>query len=64
MKQISNTQTKPIDMTRISGSATALYDEMVKRLTPVMIQDAAKYYFNTNNYDRFVLLPETTAPAK
>ncbi|MEO5902991.1 MAG: hypothetical protein ABIQ55_03160, partial [Gemmatimonadaceae bacterium] len=42
----------------------APYDNMVRNLTPAMIQDAAKLYFNTANYDRFVLLPETTAPAK
>jgi len=40
------------------------YDDMVRKLTPAMIQEAAKLYFNTTNYDRFVLLPETTAPAK
>lgn len=42
----------------------SLYDEMVKKLTPAIIQDAAKLYFNTANFDRFVLLPETAAPAK
>jgi len=35
-----------------------VYDEMVKKLTPAMLQQAAKQYFNTANYDRFVLLPE------
>jgi zinc protease len=46
------------------GGLGAPYDEMVKRLTPAMIQQAAKTYFNTANYARFVLLPETTpAPA-
>jgi zinc protease len=40
------------------------YDEMVRNLTPAMIQAAAKKYFNTANYARFVLLPESTAPAK
>ncbi|MEO5590206.1 MAG: insulinase family protein [Gemmatimonadaceae bacterium] len=34
------------------------YDRMVKGLTPAMIQQAAKTYFNTKNYARFVLLPE------
>ena len=29
-----------------------------KSLTPAQIQEAAKLYFNTNNYARFVLLPE------
>ena len=43
------------------GSA---YDELVKSLTPAMLQQAAKQYFNTANYARFVLLPETTAGAK
>ncbi|HZJ01259.1 MAG TPA: insulinase family protein [Gemmatimonadaceae bacterium] len=36
------------------------YDEMVKKLTPAMIQAAAKKYFDTSNYARFVLLPETS----
>jgi zinc protease len=40
------------------------YDEMVKRLTPEMIQNAAKTYFNTANYARFVLLPETSPATK
>ncbi|HKY96741.1 MAG TPA: insulinase family protein, partial [Gemmatimonadaceae bacterium] len=40
------------------------YDEMVRQLTPAMIQAAAKKYFNTANYARFVLLPEAAAPAK
>ena len=39
------------------------YDEMVKKLTPAMIQQAARKYFNTGNYARFVLLPETSAGA-
>ncbi len=43
---------------------TSVYDEMVKRLTPAMLQDAAKQYFNTSNYARFVLLPETVATGK
>ena len=37
---------------------TSVYDDMVKRLTPAQIQQAAKQYFNTGNYARFVLLPE------
>jgi zinc protease len=37
---------------------TSVYDEMVKRLTPAQLQQAAKQYFNTSNYARFVLLPE------
>jgi zinc protease len=35
------------------------YDQMVKSLTPAQIQQAAKVYFDTKNYLRFVLLPET-----
>ncbi len=35
------------------------YDQMVKSLTPAQIQQAAKLYFDTKNYLRFVLLPET-----
>jgi predicted Zn-dependent peptidase len=34
------------------------YEQMIKSLTPAQIQEAAKMYFNTNNYARFVLLPE------
>ena len=34
------------------------YDEMIKNLTPAQIQEAAKKYFDTQNYARFVLLPE------
>ena len=40
------------------------YDEMVRRLTPAMIQQAAKTYFNTANYARFVLLPESSGATK
>jgi zinc protease len=47
------------DLTTL-GSA---YDDMVKALTPAILQQAAKQYFNTANYARFVLLPETTAGA-
>lgn len=42
------------------GGLTSKYDEMVKALTPAMLQAAAKQYFNTANYARFVLLPEAT----
>ncbi len=42
----------------------APYDAMVKALTPAMIQQAAKTYFNTANYARFVLLPETASAPK
>ncbi|MEO8563587.1 MAG: insulinase family protein [bacterium] len=38
------------------------YDDMVKTLTPAQIQDAAKKYFDTGNYARFILLPETPVP--
>jgi len=43
---------------------TSQYDEMVKKLTAAMLQDAAKQYFNTSNYARFVLLPESVATGK
>ncbi|HTE44040.1 MAG TPA: insulinase family protein [Gemmatimonadaceae bacterium] len=35
------------------------YDEMLKNLTPALIQQAAKKYLDTANYARFVLLPES-----
>lgn len=35
------------------------YDAMLKALTPAQIQGAARMYFNTSNYARFVLLPES-----
>ena len=38
------------------------YDEMVKNLTAKEIQDAAKKYFNTSRYAKFVLLPELPRP--
>jgi zinc protease len=34
------------------------YDEMVRKLTAADLQRAARLYFNTANYARFVLLPE------
>jgi zinc protease len=34
------------------------YDQMLAGLTAAQIQDAAKKYFDTKNYARFVLLPE------
>ena len=40
----------------------APYDELVKKISPAMIQDAAKKYFDTKNYARFVLLPENAPP--
>ncbi len=36
----------------------AAYDAMVRRLTAADIQQAARKYFDTANYARFVLLPE------
>ncbi|MGK2962754.1 MAG: M16 family metallopeptidase [Gemmatimonadaceae bacterium] len=41
----------------LAGLGSA-YDEMVRRLTAADLQGAARYYFNTENYARFVLLPE------
>ena len=35
------------------------YDTMIKRITPQMIRDAARQYFDTGNYAKFLLLPET-----
>ena len=46
------------------GGLGPSYDEMVKKLTPAMIQAAAKQYFNTSNYARFVLLPETASASR
>ena len=46
------------------GGLGTPYDDMVKALTPAMIQQAARTYFNTANYARFVLLPETPAASK
>ncbi len=43
-------------------SALGAYDAMVKNLTAAQIQDAAKRYFNTQNYARFVLLPQASKP--
>jgi zinc protease len=40
----------------------APYDDLVKKITAAQIQDAAKKYFDTKNYARFVLLPEAPAP--
>jgi len=37
----------------------APYDEMLKNLTGAQLQEAARRYFDTANYARFVLLPET-----
>ncbi|MEO6528830.1 MAG: insulinase family protein [Gemmatimonadaceae bacterium] len=41
----------------LSGFLSA-YDDMVRALTPKQIQDAARKYFDTGNYARFILLPE------
>jgi len=46
------------------GGLGPAYDEMVKKLTPAMIQAAAKKYFDTSNYARFVLLPENSGTTK
>lgn len=46
------------------GGLGPAYDEMVKKLTPAMIQQAARKYFDTSNYARFVLLPEASGGAK
>ena len=43
---------------RTSPACSAPYDAMIKNLTPAQIQEAAKKYFDTTNYARFVLLPE------
>ena len=40
----------------------APYEAMIAALTPAQIQKAARQYFDTKNYARFVLLPETPAP--
>lgn len=40
----------------------APYDAMLAGLTGAQIQDAAKKYFDTTNYARFVLLPEAGKP--
>jgi zinc protease len=42
----------------ISGLLGA-YDDMIKNLTGATIQEAARKYFDVNNYARFVLLPES-----
>lgn len=38
------------------------YDGMIRALTPAQVQAAARRYFNTSNYARFVLLPEDGRP--
>ncbi|HEX7939154.1 MAG TPA: hypothetical protein VF483_09205, partial [Gemmatimonadaceae bacterium] len=40
----------------------APYDALVKNISAAQIQDAAKRYFDTKNYARFVLLPEAAPP--
>jgi zinc protease len=37
------------------------YEAMIRNLSPRQIQDAAKRYFNTQNYAKFVHLPEKKA---
>jgi zinc protease len=46
------------------GGLGSPYDEMVKKLSAADLQAAAKLYFNTKNYARFVLLPETSKPGQ
>jgi predicted Zn-dependent peptidase len=41
------------------GGLVGPYEEMIKKLTPAQIQEAAKTYLNVSNYARFVLLPES-----
>ena len=38
---------------------TAAYDNLIKTISPAMIQNAAKKYFDVSNYAQFVLLPES-----
>ncbi len=38
------------------------YDELVKKISAAQIQEAARRYFDTKNYARFVLLPEAAPP--
>ena len=40
------------------GGLGSPYDDLVKKLTVQQLQAAARKYFNTSNYARFVLLPE------
>jgi zinc protease len=40
----------------------APYDDMIRKLTPAQVQQAARAYFNLNNYTRVVLMPEGTKP--
>ena len=40
----------------------APYDALVKNINAAQVQEAAKRYFDTKNYARFVLLPEPTPP--
>jgi zinc protease len=46
------------------GGLGGQYDEMVKALTAAQLQQAARQYFNTANYAKFVLLPEETKAGK
>ena len=39
------------------GGLGAAYDALVKGLTAIQLQEAAKKYFNTANYAKFILLP-------
>jgi len=57
----SNIQARDAAGEDIAGLSTA-YEQMIKSLTAAQIQAAAQLYFNTKNYARFVLLPETPKP--
>lgn len=43
------------------AGALGPYDEMIRNLTPAQVQEAARQYFSTSNYGKFLLLPETPA---
>ncbi|HEY4217860.1 MAG TPA: insulinase family protein [Gemmatimonadaceae bacterium] len=55
---VGNIQARDAAGEDIAGLSTA-YTQMITNLTAAQIQAAAKLYFNTKNYARFVLLPET-----
>ena len=53
-----NVPSSPLTSTPKSTFCSRSYDEMVKSLTAAQLQEAARLYFDTKNYARFVLLPE------
>ncbi len=55
LASIINREQSGEDIAGITGA----YDALIRSISPAMIQNAAKKYFDTNNYARFVLLPET-----